>query len=309
MAQFEGDWQSARILFCQASELRSDHAALLCRMALMEYESGNFVIAETYMKKFLDTAVGISRRIIAYSIPAAARITGSLKHFEMAEAIANEYIKTERNTDRMRRVLGLIAVRRGDKKQAGDIYKKLTSDEEEHRILDKVEPFNGITAFRVLGLLAALIGELDKAVRHFEEGYELCKTGGCRPELAWTCCDWADALLQRNSSGDKQKAKELLEEGLEIAEKIGMRPLKERIIERLEKLAGTKPVYPDGLTQREVEVLRLITSGKTNQEIADTLHISEKTVANHISNIFVKTNSGNRTEAAAYANRNGLAVE
>ena len=56
----------------------------------------------------------------------------------------------------------------------------------------------------------------------------------------------------------------------------------------------------------EAEVLKLITSGKTNQEIADVLHISEKTVANHVSNIFVKTNVGNRTEAAGYANRQGL---
>ena len=47
-----------------------------------------------------------------------------------------------------------------------------------------------------------------------------------------------------------------------------MKPLKERITERLDKLKGVKPAYPDGLTEREVEVLRLIPSGKTNQEIA-----------------------------------------
>ena len=55
-----------------------------------------------------------------------------------------------------------------------------------------------------------------------------------------------------------------------------------------------------------VKIFRLITSDKTNREIADELHISEKTVANHVSNIFVKTKVGNRTEDAGYANRQSL---
>lgn len=63
-----------------------------------------------------------------------------------------------------------------------------------------------------------------------------------------------------------------------------------------------KTVFP----VNDVEVLRLIAVGKTNQKIADVLDISEKTVANHVSNIFVKTGAGNRTEAARYANRQGL---
>ncbi len=55
------------------------------------------------------------------------------------------------------------------------------------------------------------------------------------------------------------------------------------------------------LTQREVEVLALIAAGKTNRAIAATLAISEKTVARHVSNIFVKLNLPNRAAATAYA--------
>ena len=65
--------------------------------------------------------------------------------------------------------------------------------------------------------------------------------------------------------------------------------------------------YPDGLSQREVEVLRLIAAGRTDREIADELVISSRTVNNHVRSILNKTAVANRTEAAAYATRHGLA--
>ncbi len=58
---------------------------------------------------------------------------------------------------------------------------------------------------------------------------------------------------------------------------------------------------PDGLTGREVEVLRLVASGRSNGQIAGELVLSEKTVARHLSNIFTKLAVGSRTAAAAYA--------
>jgi DNA-binding NarL/FixJ family response regulator len=64
---------------------------------------------------------------------------------------------------------------------------------------------------------------------------------------------------------------------------------------------------PNGLSQREVEVLRLIAQGKNNQEIASELVISLNTVLRHVSNIFDKTGARNRTEAAVYARDKGLA--
>lgn len=67
-------------------------------------------------------------------------------------------------------------------------------------------------------------------------------------------------------------------------------------------------VYPGGLTKREIEVLRLIAGGRTNQEIADELVISLNTVIRHVSNIFAKTGVANRAEAATYASRHGLIV-
>lgn len=60
------------------------------------------------------------------------------------------------------------------------------------------------------------------------------------------------------------------------------------------------------LTDREIEVLKEVATGKRNREIAETLFISEKTVKNHISNILMKLQVNDRTEAAMLAARGGL---
>jgi NarL family two-component system response regulator LiaR len=67
------------------------------------------------------------------------------------------------------------------------------------------------------------------------------------------------------------------------------------------------PLTEEPLTERELEVLRLVAQGLTNQEIADTLFISEKTVGNHIGSILSKLHLANRTQAALYALRKGIA--
>ena len=56
-----------------------------------------------------------------------------------------------------------------------------------------------------------------------------------------------------------------------------------------------------------MEVLKLVASGMTNREIASNLHISEKTVARHISNIFTKLDLSSRAAATAYAYQRGIA--
>ena len=67
-----------------------------------------------------------------------------------------------------------------------------------------------------------------------------------------------------------------------------------------------KPVYPAGLTEREIEVLRLVASGATNQHVANVLHISVRTVNTHMTNILNKTGCDNRTAASAFAIQNNL---
>jgi DNA-binding NarL/FixJ family response regulator len=63
---------------------------------------------------------------------------------------------------------------------------------------------------------------------------------------------------------------------------------------------------PDGLTEREAEVLALVAAGRSNAEIAEQLFVAEATIKTHINRIFAKTRSRDRTQAAAYAHAHGL---
>ena len=69
--------------------------------------------------------------------------------------------------------------------------------------------------------------------------------------------------------------------------------------------AAVPPAFA-ALTEREIEVLRLVAEGLTNQEIAERLIISTRTVKAHVSHILAKLNLSDRTQAAVYAWREGL---
>jgi NarL family two-component system response regulator LiaR len=68
-----------------------------------------------------------------------------------------------------------------------------------------------------------------------------------------------------------------------------------------------QPATPDPLTERELDILRLVAQGHSNREIADRLVIAEMTVRTHVSNILSKLHLASRTQAALYALREGLA--
>ena len=80
------------------------------------------------------------------------------------------------------------------------------------------------------------MGDRRQAATHFEDAQTFCRGAGYGPELAWTCCDYADLLLERNNEGDRAKADALLDESLVISTELGMRPLMERVLSRREIL-------------------------------------------------------------------------
>jgi DNA-binding NarL/FixJ family response regulator len=135
---------------------------------------------------------------------------------------------------------------------------------------------------------------------------------GARPWLAHTQHQYAVMLRRRNQPGDGAKALSLLDEALRTARDLDMRGLVERVSTCLQQpvpAVAPTPGYLDDLSPRELDVLRLIVAGKSNRDISDTLYISLSTVASHVRHILTKTNTTNRTEAAAYAMQHGLSPQ
>jgi ATP/maltotriose-dependent transcriptional regulator MalT len=108
--------------------------------------------------------------------------------------------------------------------------------------------------------------------------------------------------------GDGDTAEMELDAARWAFERLGARPDGQRV-EALAAASRSGPgaaVVPGGLTGREVEVLRLVATGRTNHQIAEELVISDKTVARHLSNIFTKLGVPSRSAATAYAYEHGL---
>jgi DNA-binding CsgD family transcriptional regulator len=151
-----------------------------------------------------------------------------------------------------------------------------------------------------------IAGLYEEAGTQFENHCSFYAEAGYRPLWAESCGFYAESLLERREAGDEAKAAKLIVDALRVAEELDMRPLAARLEYLSEQIDTTPPEYPDALSKREVEVLRLIAAGWSNQKIADELFISRWTVIRHVTHIFSKTGAHNRAEAAVYAERQGL---
>ena len=309
----EGDWKAGREYSDRGLEVSPLHPQLLLPRILLEHETGESAQGEVYLERLLqamrrggpDQLIGSARMSMA--IAAVARITGVTDRLEIAKAAAEAVLSAQPVTPLLaiqaKAGLALLAVQMGDQSAGEDHHAYLL--EQRSTMILTVSSVD-----RLLGLLSQTMGDMGQAVVHFDDALVFCRKAGYRPELAWTCCDYSDTLRERDAEGDRVRATALLDESLAISSDLGMRPLMERVAGRQEMLQAppqTAPSYPAGLTQREVEVLRLIATGKTDREIAEELFISFRTVGNHVRNILNKTNTTNRTEAATYAAHQGLA--
>jgi DNA-binding NarL/FixJ family response regulator len=137
-----------------------------------------------------------------------------------------------------------------------------------------------------------------------------------RAAEAWTAleCPYRAAavrvLVARacDALGDREAAELELEAAREVFRALGAAPDLARV-EALSRTdaAATAAATPAGLTPRQVQVLRLVATGRTNRRIARELFISERTVERHVSDIFRKLGVSSRSAATAWAHRHGLA--
>jgi predicted ATPase/DNA-binding CsgD family transcriptional regulator len=155
---------------------------------------------------------------------------------------------------------------------------------------------------------------LDKAIEHLEKAGKIVD-GIEHGSLRWKIrLSLAKVMRMAGQSADVaiQQSRDLIDQTLQS---LSGSPLQASFLastwfkqlEELEKSpAADSQLYPAGLTQREVEVLRLVATGASNQQIADELHISVRTVNTHMTNILNKTNCENRTAASAFAIQHNL---
>jgi DNA-binding CsgD family transcriptional regulator len=316
VSELQGNWEGARYYSDRGLTVAPSDQRALGTRAVLEYQVGEFGQGEVYLVRFLESILMPSpestlqisvwhNTIKAVLIPMLAQISGVANRFDAAEAAARVILSAPSVPPMVakfaRTGLALMAHLRRDIAAAREQYDTLAS----HR--GTISSFL-IADDRLLGLLSATQGQLDQAMVHFEDALAFCRKASYRPELAWTCYDYANALIQRGHPGDPVSAMSLLDASLAIASELGMRPLAERAatLQQQNQLRNLIPAYPDGLSQREIEVLRLMALGKSNRDIADDLVISLRTVEHHVTSILNKTGAANRTEAAAYAARHGL---
>jgi DNA-binding CsgD family transcriptional regulator len=167
------------------------------------------------------------------------------------------------------------------------------------------QPLALLAAHRLLGALETDAGRYDDAARHLEASLSLADACQAPYERALTLLARAEL---RAAEGDRDEAGTLLDAVRAICV-----PLDAKLaLLRADTLAASltpvapPPTYPDGMTEREVEVLRHIAAGESNRAIAERLSLSVRTVERHIENLYRKIGARSKAEATAYAFRHRL---
>ena len=153
-------------------------------------------------------------------------------------------------------------------------------------------------AAQAAGAVELASGDASGALPYLRKAHQLWSRAGSPYECARVQVLSGRALA---AVGDLESSRRELEAARTTFRRLAARPAGEEV-----SLILSQAARSDGLTTREVEVLRLVSEGSSNAQIAATLVLSEKTVARHVSNIFGKLGVGSRTAAAAYAFQHGL---
>ena len=155
-------------------------------------------------------------------------------------------------------------------------------------------------------LVARLKGDTETAIRYLHEAIDDLHSREFRNREYWASYWLAETLLSRGEPGDEEMARAIAGEVIENTERVGMVFLREKAEELCRRIPDVGAANPDGLTEREVDVLRLVAEGLTNKVIGEKLYISDKTVSTHMKHIFAKIGVTNRAEATVYAIKHDL---
>ncbi len=234
-AQFLGDWDAARTFSDRALGISAADHRLLPTRVVLEYHSGEYANGSAYLERIIEvtrssppqatTGFGLT----AVAIPAVARITGTPQNLEIAEFAIDTILSSPTAPPLVvfhaKTGQALLAIHRGDQTTSEELYEYFNA------LLGRVRIWV-MTTERLMGLLSITLEENEQANTHFENSLLLCREQGLNPELAWTCCDYGELLLQGNGDGNRANAMTLLDEALAISTELGMLPLMERVQSR-----------------------------------------------------------------------------
>jgi DNA-binding CsgD family transcriptional regulator len=175
-------------------------------------------------------------------------------------------------------------------------------------ILAEGEDWRGLAGRAALAeaAIAAAQAEHEVAAKHFEHALEVFR----RFSLPWDEAEASEIWARScrgfyRGRGRRAFVADKLQAARAIYERIGAgQPWLERLDAQARRLVGGRAAgddYPDSLTEREVEVLKLIAGGKSNREMADTLVVSVRTIERHITHVYGKIGARGRADATTYA--------
>lgn len=176
---------------------------------------------------------------------------------------------------------------------AGDLDNAKRAVDELDQIVQVYDaPFHRAMLLSARGRVYLAAGDHELAAVTLEQSCDAWRTLRVPYEVAT-----AETLLgqARRDAGDDDAATECFADAVRLFETIGA-VLDARLLAK-----DAKPPRPAGLTEREIDVLRLVAAGRTNAEIAAALYLSAKTVSRHVSNIFTKLSVNSRAAATAFA--------
>jgi tetratricopeptide (TPR) repeat protein len=229
VARMYGEWQETRRLTDIALEWGPGDERPLGTRIVMEYDLGETAAGESFLNH-PTIRVRNSTADIELIYPLIHRIQGD----DVGVASSKEFYKDLLSHPHpppmeaylANTALGLTAVAEGDMESVRRCYTALTPH------AGTLVWFAFICVDRVLGILASALGEFETADGHFADAVAFCRKAGYRPELAWSLHDHAEMLLERDESGDQQRATQLLDESLQISTDLGMRPLMEKALSK-----------------------------------------------------------------------------
>jgi len=239
---YQGNWAAARSYSDMGLVCGSLTPVFHGMRAHFEYEIGDSAQGDINFRAFVEIIRGIPlgpgvlHAQAALVIPLVGRIIGRLDDADLARQAAEAVISSTNSTPvfagMARAGLALLETLEGHTSEVRKHYEnlKVWQGATVHSV--------ALSGDRMLGILAQSMGEMDRAMVHFEDAMTFRRKAGYRPELAWTCCDYADTLRERDGEGDRAKAITRLDESLSISSELGMRPLMERVLSRREVLGA-----------------------------------------------------------------------